>query len=209
MSINDLLHHEAVITNFDALMKSIGDNSKYNAKIKFKSKSGNIFYLNTTMIQMINDATTAKEGFIYIGIDRTNEELEKQQTMQRVRKNIVEQRGKESQLTSKIRELEAQVTELQKQSVSSKDTDFILNALAKEKQKSTALNAQIAHYERDIQILTNQKNSLITDEKSKRLDLMNRNKELTKENNLLQSRIIDLQSTLTKMEEKARGTTVG
>lgn len=208
MNIDELLHKEAVITNFDSLIKTIGDNNKYEGKIKFRSKNGNTFYLMSTIIPIINDSTSEKEGYIYIGIDQTGNELEKQQTMQRVRKNIVEQRGKESQLSSRIKELEAEVEKLQKKAVDSKDTDFIINALNKEKQKTTALNAQIAHYERDIHQLTTKKDQLVSEEKIKRQELMSRNKELTKENHILQSKLIDLQAGITQMQEKARGTTV-
>jgi PAS domain S-box-containing protein len=209
MSIDHLLHKEAVITNFDTLQKTIGDNSKYNGKIKFKSKNGNTFYLNSTIIPIINDSSSEKEGYVYIGIDQTGDELEKQQTMQRVRKNIVEQRSKESQLQSRIKELEEQIIQLKKQAVDNKDTDFILNALNKEKQKTAALNAQISHYEREVAMVTSQKNTIVTEEKSKKQELLNRNKDLTRENNQLQSKVIDLQATITRMEEKARGTTVG
>lgn len=207
-NIDMLLHKESVLQSFKDLEKTIGENSKHKAKIKFKAKDDEVFYLGTTIIPIYNDSSSEKEGYIYIGIDRTNEELEKQQTMQRVRKNIVEQRGKESQLVSQIKQLEAQIDQLQKKAIDSKDTDFIMNALNKEKQKSAALNAQIAHYERDIIILTNQKNAIVTDEKNKRQELAKRNKELSKEVSALQSKVIDLQTTITRMEEKARGTIV-
>lgn len=203
-TIDQILHKESVLKSFVDLEKTIGDESKHKAKIKFKAKNDDVFYLGTTIIPIFNDSTSAKEGYIYIGIDRTNEELEKQQTMQRVRKNIVEQRGKESQLVSQIKQLEAQIEILQKKTVDAKDTDFIMNALSKEKQKTTALNAQIAHYERDVVALTKQKNQIVTEEKTKRQELAKRNKELAQEVSNLKSKVIDLQTTITRMEEKSR-----
>jgi len=39
--------------------------------------------------------------------------------------------------------------------------------------------------------------------------MMNRSKELSKENHQLQSKIIELQSNISNLEEKLRGSTVG
>lgn len=208
LTIDELLHKDAVITSYSDIVKQVGDNDKYNGKLKFRSKDGNTFYLKSTIIPMINDSTSLKTGFIYIGLDQTGDELEKQQTMQRVRKNIVEQRGKEAQLSSRIKELEEENHKLQQNQINSKDTEFAMSALAKEKQKVTTLNAQLAHYEKEISLLEKQKNTIVSDEKNKKIEMMKRVKELSTENNTLQSKIIDLQAAITRMEEKLRGSTV-
>ncbi len=209
LNVDDILHKDSTVDSYESIIKLIGDKSNYKGKIKFKSKNGNTFYLNSTIIPTHSDSTSTSTGLIYIGLDQTGDELEKQQTMQRVRKNIVEQRTKESQLSSKIKELEAQVAKLQASAVNSKDTDFIMNSLNKEKQKVATLNAQVVHYEKEVAALTKQKDLIVADEKNKKLEMMKRVKELSKENHTLQSKVIELQALLTKIEEQKRGTTVG
>ena len=209
IKIDSLLHKDALITTYQDVLKMVGKDNTYTGKIKFQSKSGNTFYLNSTIIPSHNDSTGKVDGYIYIGLDQTGDELEKQQTMQRVRKNIIDQRGKESQLSTKIKNLESQVIKLNQNSANSKDTEFIVAALNKERQKVTTLNTQIAHYEKEIAGLTKQKNMIVSDEKEKRNEVMNRSKELSKENHQLQSKVIELQSNISNLEEKLRGSTVG
>jgi PAS domain S-box-containing protein len=207
MSIDKLLSKDSTITTYNDLIKLIGLD-KYKGKVKFTSKDGNIFYLNSTVIPIQNDSTNATEGYIYIGLDQTGDELEKQQTMQRVRKNIIEQRTKESKLQARIKELEEQLSKVQNSAMSSKDTEFLMASLNKERQKVATMNAQIAHYEKEISTLEKHKELLVSDEKNKRMELMKKVKELSKENNTLQSKVIELQTIITRLQEKQRGSTV-
>ena len=209
MQIDSLLHKDSLITTYQDVLKMIGQDDTFTGKIKFQSKSGNSFYLNSTIIPSHNDSTGKVNGYIYIGLDQTGDELEKQQTMQRVRKNIIDQRTKESQSAHKIKKLESQVLKLNQNSANSKDTEFIVAALNKERQKVSTLNTQISHYEKEIAGLTKQKNMIVSDEKEKRIEVTNRSKELSKENHLLQSKVIELQSNISNLEEKLRGSTVG
>ena len=209
MNIDSLLHQDALVTSYQDIIKMVENNQTYNGKIKFISKSKKTFYLNSTIIPEYNDSTAKLNGYIYIGLDQTGTELEKQQTMQRVRKNILEQRTKESTLMQKIKELEAQIIQANQNNINSKDTEFIMASLNKEKQKVLSLNAQVTHYEKDVQALTKQKELIISNEKAKRIDMTQRLKELNAENHTLQSKVIELQSLITKLEGKARGNTVG
>ena len=208
MNVDNILHKDSTVNTYKSIINLIGEAPNYKGKIKFKSKNENTFYLNSTIIPQHSDSTSALTGLIYIGLDQTGDELEKQQTMQRVRKSIVEQRSKETQLSSKIKELENQVIKLQNSAVNSKDADFIMNSLNKEKQKVATLNAQVVHYEKEVAHLSKQKDLIVSDEKNKKLDMMKRVKELSKENHTLQSKVIELQALLNKIEEQKRGTTV-
>jgi len=209
MNISDILHSDAIITNYNDIVKLVENSDTYNGKIKFRTKTQNTFYLNMTILQLINNSTGKQEGYICIGLDQTDNELEKQQTMQRVRKNIMEQRSKESGLSKQIKTLEAQNSKLTQGSVNSKDTEFIISALNKEKQKVLSLNAQVSHYEKEVMNLTRQKDMIVSDEKTKKGELIQKSKDLSKENHTLQSKIIELQAVITKLQEKQRGTTVG
>jgi PAS domain S-box-containing protein len=210
MNINDLLHPQSTVTSFGHLVDLIekSEDHEYSAKLKYKTKDGSAFYLGTTIIPNINDSTSELEGYILIGIDKTGEEMEKQQTMQRVRKNIMDQRSKESDLAKKIKELEHTILKLQQAQSASKDTDFVINALNKEKQKVVALNAQLGHYEDEIATLKKQKEVMVTEEKNKQFEMMKKIKTLSKENHNLQSKVIELQSQITSLQTKLAGSSV-
>jgi PAS domain S-box-containing protein len=207
MNIKDILPPEAMVTNYNDIVKLIGNSETYNGKIKFQSKSANTFYLNMTIIPATNDSTGQLSGFICIGLDQTDTETEKQQTMQRIRQNIMQQRSKESVLESKIKVLEEQNMKLQQDATNGKDTDFIISSLNKEKQKVLALNAQVSHYEKEVSNLTKQKNQIVSDEKIKRTELLQKNKELREETSNQQSKIIELNTLINKLQHKE--TTVG
>ena len=209
MNISDILHSDAIVTNYNDIVKLVESGDTHNGKIKFKSKSQNTFYLNMTIIQSLNNSTGKQEGYICIGLDQTGSELEKQQTMQRVRKSIIEQRSKESDLSKQIKILETQNAKLSQDSVNNKDADFIISALNKEKQKVLSLNTQVTHYEKEVANLTRQKDMIVSDEKTKKSDLMHKNKEISKENHSLQTKVIELQAVITQLQEKQRGKTVG
>lgn len=207
--IKKILHSDTLAVGYSDIIKTIKSNQSYKGKIKFNSKTDNPFYLNLTVIPDYDDSSSILKSCIYIGLDQTSTELEKQQTMQRVRKNIIDQRGKEAVLLKKIKDLQAEVMKLNQSKQNNKDADFIMEALNKEKQKVLSLNAQIKHYEKDLAIVTKQKDTIVSNEKNKRIEMAQKLKELTRENNLLQTKVIELQSNLAAIEEKARGTTVG
>ena len=209
MNISELLHSDAIVTNYNDIVKLVENDDTYNGKIKFKTKSQNTFYLKMTILPSVNNSTGKAEGYICIGLDQTNNELEKQQTMQRVRKNIMEQRSKESELSKQIKILEAQNIKLTQDSVNSKDTDFIISSLNKEKQKVLSLNTQLSHYEKEVMNLTRQIDMIVSDEKTKKAELIQKNKDLSKENHSLQTKVIELQAVITQLNEKQRGKTVG
>ncbi|MEA3316016.1 MAG: response regulator [Campylobacterota bacterium] len=207
--IQNILHPDTLALGYSDILKSVKDNKPYKGKIKFNSKTKNPFYLNLTVIPDFDDSSLTLKNCIYIGLDQTSTELEKQQTMQRVRKSIIDQRGKEGVLAKRIKELEAEVMKLHQNNKNNQDADFIMETLNKEKQKVLSLNAQISHYEKDLSIVTKQKDTIVSNEKNKRIEMAQKLKEVTRENNLLQSKVIELQSLLSSKEEKARGTTVG
>ncbi|MEA3354378.1 MAG: response regulator [Campylobacterota bacterium] len=208
MNIDKILHQDAVIKSHKDIVDLIGNKSEYKGKIKFISKSGNTFYLNTTVMPSYNDATSALTGAVYIGLDQTSDELEKQQTMQRVRKNILEQRGKESSYTARIKQLEQELEKYSTLPVSVKDAEFMKNALSKERQKVASLNSQVEHYEYELKNVSSQRNYAIEDERNKKTELMKKIKDLNRENGNLQSKVIELQALVARLEAQKRGKTV-
>ena len=208
MKIDELLHQNSVIKTYDDAIQLIKDKDLYKGKIKFMAKDQSAFFLNTTIIPIQNDSTGDINGYIYIGIDQTDDELEKQQTMQRVRKNIMEQRTKETTLQKRIKELEAQLQDLQAHSMSKQDTQMLIKSLNKEKQKVSKLTAQIGHYEQEILELTKQKNMMLEEDKEKKMREKKQKEYYLNEKEKFQSKIIELQAKISKLEAKLKATTL-
>jgi len=204
MTINSILHKDALLTTYNDIEQIVQTNSLYKGKLKFISKNNNAFYLNTTVLPIFNDSSAELEGYIYIGIDQTNDELEKQQTMQRVRKNIMQQRTKESDLQNRINELEKQLDAIKRSSLSSKDTKIIMDKLTKEKNKVINLNNQIEHYEEKFRALDQEKKNIEEEYNIKRVKEQQKKQETNKETHQLQSKVIELQAKLTKLESKSK-----
>ncbi|MEA3513244.1 MAG: response regulator, partial [Campylobacterota bacterium] len=208
LSIDNLLHKDSTVKSYTDIVKLIGDNNSYSGKIKFISKTNNSFYLNSTILPHFNDSTNEIEGYIYIGLDQTDEELEKQQTMQKVRKNIISQRSKESQQLLKIKELEEQIALLKQQTISSTDSEMIVQTLNREKQKVQTLNNQVEYYEKEIIKLKLQKDRLIENEQTKKNEILKKGKDSQRENKNLQDKVIELQAHIARLERKGKRKTV-
>ncbi|MDC0932515.1 response regulator [Arcobacteraceae bacterium] len=204
MHIDNILHKDTILKTFNDTLALIDSNDSFNGKLKFSSKLGNTFYMNSTIITLKNEYSSNIEGYIYICLDQTDDEIEKQQTMQRVRKNMIQQRTKESVLLKNAKELEEEIEKIKASSISSKDTKVILSSLAKEKQKVITLNTQITHYEEQIVKLTQQKQKIDTEEKIKKLETMKKAQDYINEKEKFQSKIIDLQALVSKQEAKLK-----
>jgi len=204
MHVDNILHNDTIVKTFDDTLTLIDDNELFKGKLKFSSKFGNTFYMGSTIITSKNEYNSSIEGYIYICIDQTDEEIEKQQTMQRVRKNMIQQRTKESDLVKTTKELEHQIEQIKASSISSKDSQVIMSSLAKEKQKVITLNTQILHYEEKIVKLTKQKQKIDGGEKVKKLEAMKKTQEYGNEKERFQSKIIELQATISNLEAKLK-----
>jgi len=208
MHIDNILHKDTILKTFNDTLALIDTNEVFKGKLKFSSKFGNTFYMSSSIITSKNEYSSEIEGYIYICIDQTDDEIEKQQTMQRVRKNMIQQRTKESDLIRTAKELENEIEKIKASSISSKDTKVIMAALAKEKQKVVILNTQISHYEEQIVKLTQQKQKIDGDEKVKKLEAMKKVQDHANEKEKFQSKIIELQALVSKLESKLKAKSV-
>jgi len=203
MHLDTILNKEtSSIKTFQDTLSLIDNNDLFKTKLKCISKSGGTFYLNSTIIISKNEYSEEIEEYIYICIDQTEDELEKQQTMQRVRKNMILQRTKESELLKITKELEKEIENIKASSISSTDTKVILATLAKEKQKVSYLNSQITHYEQEIVKLKKKQEKIDIDDKAKKLEVMRKQENYLNEKEKFQSKIIELQSLLSRQEAK-------
>lgn len=208
MHVDNILHNDTIVKTFEDTLALIDSNDLFKGKLKFSSKFGNTFYMGSTIITAKNEYNSNIEGYIYICIDQTDDEIEKQQTMQRVRKNMIQQRTKESDLVKTAKELENQIEQIKASSINSKDSQVIMSSLAKEKQKVITLNTQILHYEEKIVKLTKQKQKIDGGEKVKKLEAMKKTQEYGNEKERFQSKIIELQALVSKLEAKLKAKSV-
>jgi len=207
MNISKILHQNSTMKNCIDLLKAIGDENSYKGKIKFLSKEEKTFYLNTTIIAKYNDSTHDLEGYIAIGFDQTGDELEKQQTMQRVRKNIIEQRTKETELQKKVGSLQQEIKQLHRNNLGGTESQMVLEKFQKEKAKTAKLYNQITHYEEQFRLLEQEKNRLAKGNQQKNNNDSASKQQSQKEIQKLQSKIIELQATITKLENKLKDST--
>jgi len=206
IKIDDILHNDSIVANYNGLLNILDDNNSYKGKIKFIAKDGTTFYLNSTIIPSYNNSTAEIDGYIYIGFDQTTEELEKQKTMQRVRQNIITQRTKESGLVKHVKELEDDIIKLKRTSLDSSDTQLLIDKLNKEKEKVSKLGLQDEHYEEIVTTLTKQKDEWVSGGINKIRDKSKDKNDSQRENKKLQTKIIELQSKVSKLEAKLRPT---
>ena len=120
---------------------------------------------------------------------------------------MILQRTKESDLLKTTKELENEIEKIKASSISSKDTNVVMSSLAKEKQKVASLNTQILHYEEKMMKLTHQKQKVDGDDKVKKLEAMKKTQDYANEKEKFQSKIIELQALVSKLESKLKKTT--
>jgi len=208
MHIDTILRKDTSNTTFEETLTLISQNELFKTKLKFTSKYGNIFYFNTTIITVKNEYKQDIIGYIYICIDQTEDEIEKQQTMHKVRKNIIEQRTKESNLLKSTKELEEELVKIKFNYISYKDGQALLKKLEREKQKVLALNSQVFHYEQEIIKLKQQKEKVDENDKNKRIMEMKKREKYVNETVKLQSKVIELQSLISKQGAQKKATFV-
>jgi uncharacterized protein YlxW (UPF0749 family) len=126
--------------------------------------------------------------------------------MQKVRQNIVTQRTKESTLLSQVKKLENNLIELKNSTLNSSDTQLLMNKLSKEKQKVATLNTQIEHYEKKVLSLTKEKHILLSGSQNKKNTENQKNDDSKQETRKLQTKIIELQSKVSKLEARLKPT---
>lgn len=195
-NLDDILDTDAIFIDFKTIEKFVLQCSLYKGKLKFLSKTQRAFYLNTTVLPLYNDQNMELKGYIFIGIDQTIDEQEKQQKMQRVRQNIKEQRKKESELIQKIHTLEEEKKEILTTRLTQNETQIVLDKLTKEKKKVEVLKDQINHYELKIQLLLKQKEKLVQADQETKYQETKKKNESRKQMQQLQSKIIELQSKI-------------
>jgi CheY-like chemotaxis protein len=182
---------------------SIKEGTTWKGKLKFINEEGDNFFLRSTCIPRTESATGEVTGYISIGFLADDEEQEKQETLHKVRQSIMEQKQKVLFLSKKVREL--QQTNAKFGNPSANPASVILkDSLVNEKKKNASLLTQVHHYEHEINVLKNKLTKIMENENNKRLEILNSNQLLARENSLLKDSLISLQNKLDSLKPKPK-----
>ena len=196
-----LIHPDAIPSSYKEMRESIKNGETWKGKLKFLSKNKEIFFLRSTAIPTKNQDTGEITGYILIGFLADEEEQEKQETINKAKQNIMEERYKVLELNKKVKTLRTTASNfdaaIQEQSV-----PLLRDALEKERKKSTDQLKQIQHYEYQIELLKEKLLHLADNEKLKRTDSLKRSSDLLRENAILKDRLITLQNELIALKQK-------
>jgi len=187
------IHPDSTATHYVNMQETIKKGETWSGKLKFLTKNKEVFYLRITAIPRKDSSTGNLMGYTAIGFPADAEEQEKQETMNKVRQNILEQRQKVLLLSKEVKNLRNKSTA---PTNNSSDISFIKEALETQLKKTASQQKQIEHYEFEINVLKNKLINIADTEMAKRKATIDQVHELKKENNTLRNNLIKLQNEL-------------
>jgi len=181
LNIKDIMHPDIIQTTYQNIQESILKDEIWEGICKFIDKNKELFYLHLFVVpQFYGDKNNEATGYTLVGFISTEDELKKQDTMKKVRLNIMNSKKKEMKLKNKIKKLE---NELSLQNTPANSTG-IQNDLKHYKSMTAQLKSEVKNYREDIDNL----NKLIEAQKTKVAELSKANIQIqdklkfTKEN---------------------------
>jgi len=201
--IADLLHKDCLNGTYQEMLATIKRGKTWKGKLKLLNKDGDIFYLRTTAIPHKDIDTSITTGYISIGFLADEEEQEKVQTMQQVRHNMLIEKQKVLQLTKKVKELQKSVGLPSSVQVLKNEKILKIN-LKEEKAKNSNLVKQVKYYEEHIKELEAKLNIIVTTEAAKRQSVVDKVKELQKENARLKDNLISAQNQVKALQPRPK-----
>jgi PAS domain S-box-containing protein len=107
LNVMNIMHPDIIETTYKKIQEAIKDDKIWEGVCKFIDKKGELFYLHLFVVPQFYDNTDDTSGYVLIGFISTEDELKKQETMQKVRFSILDSKKKEIKLKNKIKTLEA------------------------------------------------------------------------------------------------------
>jgi PAS domain S-box-containing protein len=141
-SHNIVRHPEMPKEAFKCLWETISQGNVWKGKVKNKSKEGNPYHVNATIIPVFGE-TENIIGYLGIRFLITQEENEKREFRKKVMDNIKIAKEREIELLNEIKLLQQK----QKQFA---HLDLINKALDDEKKKTAKLHSQLSYYEDEL-----------------------------------------------------------
>jgi len=201
--ITELLHKDCLSGTYQEMIATIKRGNTWKGKLKFLNKDNELFYLRTTSIPHKDINTNAITGYISIGFLADEEEQEKAQTMQQVRHNMLIEKQKVLQLTKKVKELQKSVG-MPSSAQTLKNEKILKINLKEEQTKNFNLVKQVKYYEEHLHELEEKLNNIVTAESSKRQLIVNKVKDLQKENARLKDNLITAQNQVKALQPRPK-----
>jgi CheY-like chemotaxis protein len=196
------IHPDSVPNAYKQMKNAFKNGETWSGKLKFFTKNKEIFYLRCTNIPKKDHDTGKVIGYTSIGFLADDEEQEKQETMNKVRQNILEQKQKVLQLNKKVKNLKQ--TKNLNEKMDNQNATFVKEALGSERKKSSNQYKQIEYYEYEIKVLKEKLSNIADIEITKRQNLLKQINELKKENRIVKDNVISLQSKINAMQPKPK-----
>jgi PAS domain S-box-containing protein len=200
-NIKDLTHQDILSSVFTSMQKSIQSGKTWEGLYKSIDRNNDTFYLKLSAIPEFDDSSNQMKGCIFIGFIATEDEQEKREIMQKVRQNIIEQKKKETKLQHEIQLLQSQNSK-HNDTISSEKLRLLQESIDKYKNTNVNLLKQVDYYEKTISVLEHKVSTMAKAELKKRKYIADQNKELKKEQKILQEKLIHMQNQLNKYEKK-------
>jgi response regulator RpfG family c-di-GMP phosphodiesterase len=193
-------HTDSISGGYKDMRKMVRKGESWRGKLKFISFENEVFFLRTTVIPRKDPHTGDYDGYLVIGFLADDEEQEKQQTMSKVKQNILAEKQKIVQLNQQVRTLK-QTKQKESEKNSSK---FLQETLWDERKKRADLLKQIESYEFEINQLKEKLTNIVDIEKSKRVETQKKIKELVIENAMLKDNLISAQNQITALTPRPK-----
>ena len=194
------IHPDSIPTSYKEMKATISKGETWSGKLKYVTKNKEVFYLRSTNIPTKDPDTGKVIGYTSIGFLADDEEQEKQETMSKVRQNILKEKQKILHLNKEVKHLKHK----KNSSSAPGDTKLVKEVLGSERKKVSDLHNQIQHYENEISSLKSKLANIADIEIAKRKGLLLQINELKKENKVLRDRIISLESKIISMTPKPK-----
>jgi len=201
--ITEILHKDCLSTSYQEMKATVKNGNTWKGKLKLVNKDGEIFYLRTTSIPQKDAHSSAIIGYISIGFLADEEEQERAQTMQQVRHNMLTEKQKVLQLTKKVKELQKNVG-APASSDCLKNEKLLRINLKEEKIKALGLVKQVKYYEEQLHVLEAKLNGIISVETSKRQIVVDKVKDLQKENAHFREKLITAQNQVKALQPRPK-----
>ena len=195
------IHPDSTTTHYVNMQESIKKGETWRGKIKYITSTKEVFFLRITAIPKKDSNTGNLMGYTAIGFLADDEEQEKQETMNKVRQNILEQRQKVLLLSREVKNLRNKPVSVVKNNV---DASFIKEALETQIKKTASQQKQIEHYEYEISMLKKKLVNIAETEMSKRKATVEQIHELKLENNTLRTNLIKVKNELNASKPQSK-----
>ena len=200
-SLTNLICSDFVLTQYKKMKSSIDKDQTWKGKLKFISNvQEKFFFLRSTTMPIKDDNTREKVGYVLIGFLADEEEIEKQETINKVKQNILAEKQKVLQLSKQVKTLRAK----KQKNYSEPNSIFLKETLVNEREKNNINLKQIEYYEYEIAKLKDKINRIIEMEKTKKQETLKKINELSKENALLKDKLITAQNQIAALTPKPK-----